>query len=84
LAKAGHITGASKRNWASYHGAISGRVHDDELLRDLLTDPQTSGGLLVACHQDEVQAVLSTFAQHGAQAATIGRITPGAGLVNVA
>ncbi len=84
LAKAGHITGASKRNWASYHGAISGRVHDDELLRDLLTDPQTSGGLLVACHQNQVQAVLSTFAQHGAQAATIGRITPGAGLVNVA
>lgn len=84
LARAGHVTGASKRNWASYGQAITGRVHEDELLRDLLTDPQTSGGLLVACREDVVSSVLSTFEQHGSQPAVVGRVTAkGQGVVHV-
>jgi len=49
LAQQHFVTGASTRNWASYAESIA--LPDDfpEWQRDLLTDPQTSGGLLVAC-----------------------------------
>jgi selenide,water dikinase len=84
LARAGHVTGASKRNWASYGQSITGRVHHDELLRDLLTDPQTSGGLLVACRPDVVSEVLSAFEQHGSQPKVIGHVNGnGQGVVHV-
>jgi selenide,water dikinase len=75
LAESGHITGASKRNWDAYGHAIQGRVNEDMLLRDLLTDPQTSGGLLVSCHNDALPAVLAAFEQHGNQATVIGEVT---------
>jgi len=43
-----------------------------------LTDPQTSGGLLVACDPDELPEALATFARLGfAQAAMIGRMSDG-------
>jgi selenide, water dikinase len=46
----------------------------------LLTDPQTSGGLLVACDPASLDAVLSVFGRHGfADAAVVGRITAGSG-----
>ena len=49
--------------------------------RDLLTDPQTSGGLLVSCAEAQVDRVLSLFRAEGfAQAAVIGRMEAGAGL----
>ncbi|MCD8504013.1 MAG: selenide, water dikinase SelD [Burkholderiaceae bacterium] len=83
LAKSGNVTGASKRNWASYGSAIEGLVHEDELWRDLLTDPQTSGGLLVACSPDDVDAVLDCFKMHSANPTVIGRIKSGKGLVQV-
>ena len=42
----------------------------------MLTDPQTSGGLLVACAPDAVAAVQATFARHGFErAAVVGRVT---------
>jgi selenide,water dikinase len=45
--------------------------------QSLLTDPQTSGGLLVACAQEAVPQVLAIFAAHGfAEAAEIGGIEP--------
>jgi selenide,water dikinase len=51
----------------------------DAPLQAVLTDPQTSGGLLVACDPDESAAVLATFARLGfAQAAVIGRMSEGA------
>lgn len=83
LANAGHITGASKRNWASYGHAIKGRVQDDELWRDLLTDPQTSGGLLVACSPDAVDEVLACFTKHGSTPSVVGQVKSGTGLVHV-
>lgn len=83
LAKAGHVTGASKRNWASYGSAIQGLVQDDVLLRDLLSDPQTSGGLLVACAPSAVDKVLESFKRHGGKPAIIGHVQPGQGNVRV-
>ena len=77
LAARGLLTGASGRNWAAYGHEVqwSAGLHDTD--RGLLTDPQTSGGLLVACAPEAVEAVLALFRQHGfAQAADIGHVGP--------
>jgi selenide,water dikinase len=49
LAQEGHVTGASHRNWASYGESVVLPQGIPDWRRHLLTDPQTSGGLLVAC-----------------------------------
>ncbi len=76
LAGQGFITGASGRNWASYGAEVSlseGFAPED---RALLSDPQTSGGLLVSCAADAVDAVMSAFHRRGfTDAAIIGRVT---------
>jgi selenide,water dikinase len=78
LARRGFVTGASGRNFAGYGDAIdlSRDIGDPE--RAVLTDPQTSGGLLVACAPEAVDRVLRIFRAEGfARAATIGRIEAG-------
>ena len=78
LALQGLVTGASGRNWAGYGHDISlphGFAAADQAL---LSDPQTSGGLLVSCTPEAVSAVLELFRQHGfAAAAEVGNITDG-------
>jgi selenide,water dikinase len=84
LAEAGCITGASARNWASYGAEVQldARLEGTPLI--LLCDPQTSGGLLVACARDAVGSVLGTFARHGcARAAVVGEMSGGAPQVAV-
>jgi len=83
LARAGCVTGASSRNWSSY-GAEVGPEGLDQVKRSLLTDPQTSGGLLVACAPEAVSSVLATFRDHGFErAAVIGECVEGAPEVHV-
>ena len=78
LTTSGMITGASGRNWASYGADVSLAPGLPSQAQTLLTDPQTSGGLLVACAPDHVDEVLSTFRKEGfAQAAVIGTLEPG-------
>ena len=48
LARAGFVTGASDRNWSSYGGGVELFEGCEDWRRAILTDPQTSGGLLVA------------------------------------
>lgn len=71
LAQAGFITGASKRNWASYGSAVSLPAAMPDWQRDLLADPQTSGGLLVSCAAGDAQAVLKSIVGAGYPAAKI-------------
>jgi selenide,water dikinase len=75
LAAQGFVTGASGRNWAGYGAEVllpDGFAPED---RALLSDPQTSGGLLVACAPDSVDEVLGIFRVHGfAQAAVVGSV----------
>ena len=79
LARAGHSTGASGRNWAGYGADVSIETPDADLVRTLVTDPQTSGGLLVSCAPEDVDAVLGTFARDGFdRAAIVGEIVAGA------
>jgi selenide,water dikinase len=79
LAAQGHVTGASGRNWAGYGADVQLPDGFGDVDRALLTDPQTSGGLLVSCAPEAVDEVLAIFRRHGfATAAEIGEIAPGA------
>jgi len=75
LAGKGMITGASGRNWAGYGAEVSLPSKFDPLDQALLSDPQTSGGLLVSCTAQAVNDVLSIFRKHGFEAAAaIGEV----------
>ena len=78
------VTGASARNWASYGSEMSVGPHIGDVERALLTDPQTSGGLLVACGAEAAEGVLATFAAEGfGRAAIIGEIVAGPARIEV-
>jgi len=75
LAAAGVVTGASGRNWAAYGHEVQLAPTLQAADQALLSDPQTSGGLLVACSADSVAEVLAVFQRHGfAHAAEVGEI----------
>ncbi|MDO9074500.1 MAG: selenide, water dikinase SelD [Rubrivivax sp.] len=80
----GFATGASGRNWAGYGDGVvvpAGFAAEDQAL---LTDPQTSGGLLVACAPGAVDEVMAVFGRHGFDAAAVvGRISATAGTPRV-
>ena len=78
LAQAGVRTGASGRNWASYGAAVDLPETLPDWRRDLLTDPQTSGGLLIAVDPAQADAVLDLARRRGFEHATvIGRMAGG-------
>ena len=84
LLQRGCVTGASQRNWASYgpevHVAEGVAAH----WQPLLTDPQTSGGLLLSCAPGAVDAVLGCLQGAGFDhAAVVGRLLEGAPGVSV-
>ena len=84
LASAGFVTGASKRNWDSYGGDVRLSASLGDVERAIATDPQTSGGLLVACAPGAVDAVLDVFHREGFDdAAAIGRFDAGAAAVTL-
>jgi selenide,water dikinase len=78
LAAQGFVTGASGRNWAGYGNDVKLADGITPVQQALLCDPQTSGGLLVACAEDAVDQVLDIFRQQGfAQAALVGDMVEG-------
>lgn len=78
LAAAGHVTGASGRNWAGYGEQVVLPEGFGATAQSLLTDPQTSGGLLVSCTAESVGEVLRVFRAQGfEQAAEIGEVAAG-------
>ena len=85
LAEQGYVTGASDRNWASCEACVTLPAQAPAWQRKMLTDPQTSGGLLVSCEAGAAQAVLDVFRAHGFRhAQVIGDLTTGAPSVDVA
>ena len=85
FAAAGVVTGASGRNWASYGDEVSGTSGLADWRRDLLCDPQTSGGLLIAVAPDRAEAVLDLAHRRGfAAARAVGGMEAGDGRVRIA
>jgi selenide,water dikinase len=78
LVQEGFATGASDRNWSSCEGQVSLPSDAPLWQRKLLTDPQTSGGLLVACAPDTAGRVLDIFSRQGfKRARVIGELKSG-------
>jgi len=84
LAHDGYFTGASGRNWEAYGKDVELGAGVSQAQHMLLTDPQTSGGLLVSCDEGSVEEVLALFRREGfGDAAVIGRMADGAARVVV-
>ena len=84
LARDGILTGASGRNWSGYGSQVTLGSTLGESQKGVLTDPQTSGGLLVACAEASCEEVLSIFRAEGfAHAAVIGEFVAGEARVTV-
>ena len=84
LAQDGYATGASERNWASVAAHVTLPSAMPGWQKNLLTDPQTSGGLLVACDRATAPRVLEIFKQQGFKyACEIGVLTAGAATISV-
>ena len=74
----GVVTGASGRNWAAYGEQVEWSEDLSDAHRALMTDPQTSGGLLISCRAQDVAQVLEVFARYGCdQAAVVGQMITG-------
>jgi len=71
LAEQHFVTGASARNWASYAESISLPNNFPDWQRDLLTDPQTSGGLLIACERGRAVEITNMIIDSGYPAARV-------------
>lgn len=81
LVKEGIFTGASTRNWLGYGYEMSLGAHMSEWQKNLLSDPQTSGGLLVSCSPESTEQVLQILRADGfSQAMKIGEFVEGAGV----
>lgn len=84
LARAGVRTGAAVRNWASYGPDVILPAGIEDWQRDLLCDPQTSGGLLIAVAPDQVQTLLDMALADGfGSTRVVGRLEAGTPQVTV-
>jgi selenide,water dikinase len=85
FAREGIVTGASGRNWTGYGSRVKLGATIGDTEKAILTDPQTSGGLLVACAPGAVDEVLEIFRADGFdRAAVVGEIVAGEPQVEVA
>jgi len=83
-AEKGYNTGAAKRNWASYGSDVALPQQLTSAEVNLLRDPQTSGGLLVACSPEVADRVIAHFHEEGySKASLIGELTSGQPFIDV-
>lgn len=84
LVREGVATGASGRNWSSYGEGVACSEALPAWARNMLTDPQTSGGLLIACSADVVPAVLAAIRDEQEEGGcVIGKLVVGEAHINV-
>ena len=74
LINQGYKTGASQRNFNSVKNDTKFNTTISNIEKILLTDPQTSGGLLVAVKNYEADLVLNLFIEQGYHASIIGDV----------
>jgi len=85
LARASYRTGAATRNWSSFGEEVTLSADVIEWQRDLLCDPQTSGGLLVAVAPTGVAKVLEALRAAGFdKAAVVGDLRTGSPGIEIA
>jgi len=78
LAQQKFVTGASLRNWDSYADGVVPPPGLPDWWRHLLTDPQTSGGLLIACEAGRAHELRGRIVDAGyPRASIIGRVAVG-------
>ncbi len=75
FAKQGITTGAQQRNWESYQHKIKPSKPLEAWQKILLSDPQTSGGLLISCSSQALSKVQSIYLENNQQAIQIGYLT---------
>jgi selenide,water dikinase len=83
LAKAGVTTGCTVANEDNVSGIFEDRAGLDRLQREVLFDPQTSGGLLLSTPPERAAALLEALIASGHRAAEIGEVTPGSPRIEV-
>jgi len=84
LAQQGFVTGASQRNWSSYGNDVDMPREMSEWRRQILADPQTSGGLLVAVARERGESILRTIRDSGCPfACIIGHTEEGPSVIKV-
>ena len=84
LVQQGCVTGASHRNWTSYGEHVALPAGCEDWRRHLLTDPQTSGGLLVACKAERADEIAAQIVSEGYPfARVIGRMSAGDAKVTI-
>ncbi|WP_299806042.1 selenide, water dikinase SelD [Tardiphaga sp.] len=84
LVRQGFVTGASTRNWASYGDSVRLPADFPDWQRHLYTDPQTSGGLLIACDPDHAETIVQGIVDDGyAYARIIGHVEQGEAAVRI-
>jgi selenide,water dikinase len=77
LAKAGVTTGCTEGNRHNVEKDLTDRYGLESVERDVLYDPQTSGGLLLCAPADRAEALLAALLECGHRAASIGEVVPG-------
>jgi selenide,water dikinase len=83
-AEQGTATGASGRNWAGYGRDVKLAAGFVQWKQNLLTDPQTSGGLLIACAPEVAHQVVAEFRREGfGEARQIGEMVSGSATLTV-
>jgi selenide,water dikinase len=75
-ARQGFLAGGLKNNREFLEGCLRFEDWVAEEYRNLLYDPQTSGGLLVSVAHDAADAAHRAFARRGVEATTVGRVVP--------
>ena len=84
FARKGLRTGAAVRNWAGYGHEVTLPEGFAEWRRDILSDPQTSGGLLIACAPEAAAGICADLRAGGYPlAGIIGRAEAGAAGITV-
>jgi len=83
LAKAGVTTGCTVANEENVEAVFEDRAGLDRLQRELLFDPQTSGGLLLAVPAESAPALLDALLASGHRAAEVGEVLEGPARIEV-